>query len=136
MSKRKNLQPWLDYFDMLHTYEQGGFLQMEAEKHEAYVTQPALFAMSKGDDPQQQLMDGSIIETVRSIHAYAAFRSTKGVEYMAHPFAIHVVKDGEPHDLFCTILITHHRSWRTLWGWRDHIEVIPYETAHHIKSSI
>ena len=43
--KHKNLQPWLDYFDMLHTYEQKGYLQMEPQKHETYVTRAALLTL-------------------------------------------------------------------------------------------
>ena len=42
MSKRKFLQPWLDYFDMLHTYEQKGYLEVKPDKHEAFITRAAL----------------------------------------------------------------------------------------------
>ena len=124
----KDLQPWLDYSDMLKTYEYKGYLEIQLDKHEAYVTQPALHAMSKGDDPQVQLRDGSITETVRHIQGIAAFRSTKGVAYMKSPFAIHVVHPEPPHDLLYTLLITHHKSWRTLWRWRDNIEIIDYKS--------
>lgn len=124
--KHKDLQPWLDYFDMLQQYERKGYLQMEPEKHEAYVTQTAIHAMSPGDDPQQQLMDGSIEQTVRCLKSYAAFLSTKGSEYMKQPFAIHVVRDEPPHDLLHTLLITPRRSWRTMWRRKDRIEVISY----------
>ena len=33
MAKHKDLQPWLDYFDMLHTYEENGFLLMKPMSH-------------------------------------------------------------------------------------------------------
>lgn len=124
----KDLQPLLDYFDLLQTYERKGYLELQLNKHEAYVTQPALHAMSEGDDSQEQLRDGSIIETVRRIQGYAAFRSTKGVAYMEPPFAIHVVQAEPPYDPLYTLLITHHKSWRTLWRWRDNIEVIDYKS--------
>lgn len=132
MKKKLNdLQPWLDYFDMMQAYEHNGLLQIESEKHEAHVTQTAIHAMSKGDDPQQQLEYGSIVETVRRLQVYAAFCSTKGVEYMKAPFAIHVVKDTEPHDRIYTLLITHHKSWRTMWLWPDNIEVINYQKTEN-----
>lgn len=124
----KDLQPWLDYFDLLQTYEHKGYLELQLDKHEAYVTQPALHAMSEGDDPQEQLRDGSITETVRRIQGYAAFRSTKGTAYMEPPFAIHVVQQEPPYDLLYTLLITHRKSWRTMWRRRDDIEVINYKS--------
>lgn len=124
----KDLQPWLDYFDMLQTYENKGYLELQLDKHEAYVTQPALHAMSKGEDPQEQLRDGSITETVRRILSYAAFRSTKGSEYTKPPFAIHVVQPEPPHDLLYTLLITHRKSCRTLLRWRCNIEIIDYKS--------
>ena len=122
----KDLQPLLDYFDLLQTYERKGYLELQLNKHEAYVTQPALHAMTPGDDPQQQLHDGSITETVRRLQGYAAFRSTKGKGYLTHPFAIHVVQPEKPYDLLYTLLITHRKSWRTAWRWKDNIEVIYY----------
>ena len=126
--KNNNLQPWLDYFDMLKAYEQKGYLQLEIDRHEAYVTQTALHAMTPGDDPQQQLQDGSITDTVRYMQNYAAFRSTQGKAYMEPPFAIHVVRDEPPHDPIYTLVITHRKSWRTLWQWQDNIEVINYQS--------
>ena len=155
--KNNNLQPLLDYFDMLKAYEQKGYLQLEIDKHEAYVTQTALHAMTPGDDPQQQLQDGSITDTVRYIRTLAAYRAAaaKGlsmydpktvldpdtplptiptVELMAYfdqPFAIHVVRDEPPHDPIYTLVITHRKSWRTLWQWRDNIEVIDYQSDNN-----
>ena len=124
--KNKDLQVWIDFFDMLQTYEHKGYLDIQLDKHEAYVTQPALHAMSKGDDPQEQLRDGSIKETVRRIQGCAAFRSTKGAAYMGSPFAVHVVNPEPPFNLLYTLLITHHKSWRTFWQWKDKIETINY----------
>lgn len=122
----KDLLPWLDYFDMFRRYEQIGYLELYTERHEAYVTQPALHAMTPGDDPQQQLQDNSIIDTVRRLQGYAAFRSTEGKDYLKQPFALNVVQAEPPYDLLYTMLITHHKSWRTLWRWRDSIETITY----------
>ena len=60
MKKHKDLQPWLEYFEMLRRYKEKGLLHMQPDKHEAYVTEPALHAMSPGNDPQKQMTDGSI----------------------------------------------------------------------------
>ena len=121
--KKTNLQPWLDYFDMLHTYEESGFLQMEPEKHEAYVTQPALHAMSDGDDPTLQMRDGSIEKTVQRLRAYAGFRAQQGEQYLKQNFAVHVVQPDAPHDLMYTLFISRRR-----WPLhrKDRIEVIDY----------
>lgn len=54
--KHSDLQPWLDYFYMLSLYVQRGFLQIDVDKHEVYVTQPAIHAMSDGNDPATQLL--------------------------------------------------------------------------------
>lgn len=121
----KNLQPWLDYFSMLQVYEGRGFLEMTPDKREAYVTQAALYAVTPGDDPYRQL--ASMAATIRRIRAYAAWRSREGKDYLKDSFAVHIVKDDEPHDLLWTVLITSRRVWWRLWTWHDHIEVIDYD---------
>lgn len=121
--KRKDLQPWVDYFEMLRVNVESGFLQMSVAKHEAFVTQPGIHAMSKGDDPAKQIEDGSIINTAHRIFIYAAWLSGEGNGYRNKPFAIHVVKDSEPHDMIYTILFT--RVLRFL-RWEEKVEVINY----------
>lgn len=126
-TKHKDLQPWLDYFAMLHNYEQRGLLELHADKHEAYVTQPALHAMTPGDDPTEQLRTGAIADTLRRLRTYAAFCAQQGSGYFTWPFALHVVQDEPPHDLLYTMLITQQRSWRTAWQTREKIETIDYQ---------
>lgn len=126
MSKHKDLHPWLDYFEMLHQYEQQGFLEMKQDKHEAYVTRAALHAMTPGDNPVQQI-ENDIFETVRRLRAYAAYISLRsGWDYNNAPFAIHVVQEEPPHDLLYTLLLTRRRRWFSPWKKSDCIEVISY----------
>ncbi len=121
--KRKDLQPWLDYFEMLRVNVESGFLQMNVAKHEAFVTQPGIHAMSKGDDPAKQIEDGSIINTAHRIFVYAAWLSGEGNGYRNKPFAVHVVKDSEPHDMIYTILFTRVLKFMR---WKEQVEVINY----------
>ena len=130
MAKHKNLQPWLDYFEMLHTYEQKGFLQIEAEKHEAYVTHPAFLTLCGFDmEPDGMEMPRTAIamgKTIRRLRTYAAFISQDGADYDRYAFAVHVVKDVEPHDLLHTIVLTTRRRWWKLWMRHDSFDVISY----------
>lgn len=127
MATNNNLQPWLDYFTMLQQYERKGFLEVKPDNHEAYVTQPALFAMTDGDNPQEQ-MKGAVSDTVRNIRAYAAYLSRQsGMEYYDEPFAVHVVRDTYPHDLLYTLLLTRRRVWWKLWMKADCMEIINYQ---------
>ena len=78
--KHKDLQPWLDYFAMLHTYEQKGYLEVLPDKHEAYVTLPALLtlnptpALPEGEG--DAVADGKALQdTMTRIRAYAAYRA-------------------------------------------------------------
>ena len=113
-----DLQPWLDYFEMLHTYEQKGFLEVFPEKHEAYITEPALFTLSPATK--------TLPSVVRRIRTYAGWRSQYGGTYLSHPFALHVVDAEEGHDLLYTLLLTRRRVWWKLWMKTDRIEVIEY----------
>ncbi len=124
--KHKDLQPWLDYFGMLQTYKQRGFLELLPEKHEAFITLPALLTMTPGGDSPTTLPPEAIPDTVRHIRAYAAFCAQQGDGYLTWPFALHVVQDEPPHDLLRTILLSPTRSWRTLWRTREKVEVIDY----------
>lgn len=125
MAKHKDLQPWLDYFDMLRTYERKGFLEVMTDKHEAYITQPALHALSVGDNPQGQIT-GNIPDTVLRVCTYAAWKSQEGEAYMRQNFAIHVVETEHPHNLLYTLLLSKSRRWWKLFRKTDSIEVISY----------
>ena len=121
--KHKDLQPWVDYFEMLRANVESGFLQMSVAKHEAFVTQPGIHAMSKGDDPAKQIEDGSIINTAHRIFVYAAWLSGEGNGYLHKPFAVHVVKPDEPPDMIYTILFTRVVQFMR---WKEPGEVINY----------
>ena len=149
-TKHRDLQPWLDYIELLHNYEQRGLLELHADKHECYVTQSALHAMTPGDDPAEQLCNGAIADTLRHLRTYAAYRWAPAVgqqhpvdindpdaeipvipieeltAYFSQPFATHIVKEDYPHDLLLTLLLQQKRSWRTAWRTVDTIEVIDY----------
>jgi len=129
--KQRDLQPWLDYFGMLQSHEQDGFLEMHPEKHEAYVTLPALLVIAGVTLPT----DGSAVTpgmlkqvaaTVRRLRAYAGWRSCHGGSYLTYPFALHVVGDEEPHDLVSTFLLARCRRWWRLWMPHDSLELITY----------
>ncbi|MFW5563460.1 MAG: hypothetical protein ACOCNX_01035 [Prevotella sp.] len=125
MSRRKrnkNLQPWLDYFGMLYNYVVNGFLQMEVASHEAYVTLPAIYAMTPGSNVAQ-ILYGSIARTAQRLRTYAAWLSAEGDKYLNKQFAIHVVKDNYEHDLIYTMLLTRKRR---LFKTYDKFEVINY----------
>lgn len=133
MSKTVNLQPWLDYFEMLHNYELSGYLQMEPEKHEAYVTLSALHTLSGENDTQPATTEEGIrrikayAAVVRRLRTYAAFLSTQGKDYLTWPFAVHVIKDDPPHDPLFTIILEKRRHWWSLWFKVDSFEVIEYD---------
>lgn len=174
MAKRKDLQPWLDYFDMLRTYKRKGFLeipeqraqsgtrsdsdesqqcstenQAQLDRHEAYITRAALFTLTEYDDVEsltERSADAmtrrtrSVTDAVNRIRIYAAYvRQWKNVKDgklseayadVDSPFALHVVKEDEPHDLLYTLFFTRKRTWRSLWLTKcDHIEIISYDTT-------
>ena len=121
--KHKDLQPWVDYFEMLRANVESGFLQMSVVKHEAFVTQPGIHAMSEGDDPAKQIDDGSVLQTAHRIFTYAAWLSGEGNGYRHKPFAVHVVKPDELHDMIYTILFTRVLKFMR---WKEQVEVINY----------
>lgn len=152
MSKKyQDLQPWLDYFKLLHNYERNGYLEVMADKHEAFVTQAAIHAMTPGDNPAEQVRSGAIADTVRRLRTYVASLSacqrgsmdydSKNVtdpeaplpkipmeemaEYITQPFALHVVKDDPTHDLLYTVLLTTEQN--RLGRGKEHIEIISYK---------
>lgn len=151
MSKRKSLQPWLDYFDLLHTYEQNGYLEVKPDKHEAYITRAALYTISPTPSlPEGEVVaaDTHVIKTVRRIRAYTDYLSavSVGAKYpaemsdegvtaspiptselkkcMDYPFALHIVKEEAPHDPLCTLLLTRKRNWLGIR--RERVEVIVF----------
>lgn len=153
--KRTNLQPWLDYFKMLQRYEQGGFLEIKPQEHEAYITRAALLTLANIDAQDVQSaatssQPGALADTLSRLRAYAAYRSAPAVGqqhsvdindpaaplpaipeaeltvYLSQPFAVHIVKEDYPHDLLLTLLLQQKRSWRTAWRTVDTIETIDY----------
>ena len=80
--KRSDLQSFLDYFSMLSEYLDKGYLQIDVAKHEVYVTQPAIHALSPGNDPAEQLRNGAIARTALRLRAWAAWMSGEGNDYM------------------------------------------------------
>jgi hypothetical protein len=124
--KRNNLQPWLEYFDMLYAYEDKGLLDVFPEKHEAYITQAAVHAVSDGDDPVRQLAK-AVPDTLKRIRAYAGWRSREGAGYLSRVFALHVVKDDAPHDLLYTLLLVRRRVWWRLWRLTDTVDAVTYD---------
>lgn len=133
MSKTVNLQPYLDYFDVLNSYIEKGYLEVYPEKGEAYVTEAALNALSDSDAAPQEkdlVMEGArrlrtYTVTLRHIRAYAGWRSLEGKAYLDKPFALHVVKDMHPYDVLFTLVLSVRRRWWALWCKTDCIDVIP-----------
>jgi hypothetical protein len=129
--KRKDLQPWLDHFKMLQTYERSGYLEVMPDKHEAFVTQTALLTLLGADETtlaeylSDQRMLTATTDFLQRIRGYAGFKSQEGGQYLAANFALHIVKDVQPHDPVCTLLLTKKRDW--LRREKEHIEVIGYE---------
>ena len=132
MGKNKDLQPWLDYFAMLRTYELKGFLEVKTDRREAFVTRAALLTLLGMDETAlaENLaglqMAESAADLLQRIRGYAGFRSQLGEEYLGENFALHIVKDEEPHDLLCTFLLAKKRNW--LGRKQDHIEVVGYDS--------
>lgn len=121
--KRVDLGPWLSIFKMLRSCVRLDYLQMDAAKHEAYITQPAIHALSGGSDPEEQVKDGGIVATAGRIRDYAAWLSGEGKVYLQANFAVHVVKPDEPHDLIYTFVFTRRLRF---FKWRDKVDVITY----------
>jgi hypothetical protein len=134
MRRHKDLQPWLDYFEMLRTYEEKGFLEVNTEKHEVFVTQPAMYTLAgcTWDAHEQGISIDvphflkSVCYLVRRLRVYAAWKSQEGPSYEDRPFALNVVKPDMPHDLMHTIVLTTRRRWWKLWMKHDSYEVVNY----------
>ena len=136
MSKTVNLQPYIDYFDVLNRYIEKSYLEVYPDKGEAYITEAALNVLSNTDAfPQEKdlVMEGArrlraYTATLRHIRAYAGWRSQEGKSYLDKPFALHVVKDMHPYDVLFTLVLSVRRHWWALWRPTDHIDVIPVTT--------
>ena len=141
--KAKDLQPWLDYFAMLQEYERNGYLEVgrhdkatdEDVTNEAYVTRSALMTLAGITDvdvtslPVGEAERRLIRETpkvVRCVRTYAGWRSREGVAFLDRPFALHVVREDEPHDLLYTVVLTVRRRWWKPWTKSDRLEVVSY----------
>lgn len=120
---KNDLKPWLALLKMLRAYVTLGYLQMDIVKHEVYVTQPAIHALSKGSDPMEQIKNGSVITTAIRIRSYAAWLSGEGKAYQQANFAVHVVKPDEPHDLIYTLVFTQKLRF---FKRRDTVNIIIY----------
>lgn len=133
MGKTIDLQPYLDYFEMLQAYIEKGFLEVVPAKGAAYITEAALNTLSNTDASPQE--DSGILEgarllraytaTLRRIRTYAGWRSQEGTAFFDRPFALYVVKDEHPHDALYILLMTTRRRWWAPWSKCDHVEVIP-----------
>lgn len=126
--RKKNLQPWIDYFEMLHEYELKGYLEVQPAMHEAYVTLPALCTLSTDRDDTAATVETAKnqVKAARRIRAYAGWKSQEGASYLAGSFALHVVGDAAPHDLIYTLLMTRRRRWWKPWRKSDCLELIDY----------
>lgn len=124
--KQKDLQPWLDYFQMLHTYEEKGFLYIKQDEREAYITRAALMTLVPGDVLAKKTDKGILADTARRIRAYAAFKAQQGEACLRENFALHIVKEDEPHDLLHTIVLSIRRPWWKLCMCHDNFEIIDY----------
>ena len=123
----RNLQPWLDYFEMLQQYERSGYVEIHADKKEAYVTESALHTLAVADTQQDMLKRlRAYAAVIRHLHAYAAWKMRSGYDFMKEPFAVNIVKDDMPHDMVSTALITRRRRWWWPWKKKEHIEIINY----------
>ena len=125
--KHQNLQPWLDYFQMLRTYQEKGYLEVKPKEHEAYITRAALYTLAGGDVNDNMKLLQDVAKVVRHIRTYCGWRQQDGYEYLLKPFALHVVKEEYPHDLVYTLHLSRRRVWWKLWMKTDRIEVIDYE---------
>jgi len=120
MTKRTaDLQPWVDYFQMLQVYERHGLIEVVPDKHEIYITLPAICTLCGGIEQ----IEKKAVETILHLRAYAAWLSQKGQSYMREVFALHIVKDEEPYDLLYTLVVTPRRRW---WQNGEKVELIKY----------
>ena len=155
--KRTDLQPLLDYFDLLRRYEQKGYLEPKPEDHEVYITLSAYATLlpPAGMTAKENLSYGSAVYyNLQHMRTYAAWLAaarrgladhdpktaadpmvplktipTKELTgYLSQPFSLHIVADEHPHDLITTLLLSKKRHWHHLWRKTDHVDVINYKS--------
>ena len=133
-----NLQPWLDYFKILQSYEEKGLLEVSPDKGEAYVTLPALLSLTDTEESPDAVrcfvkdaarmtrQFAGVLRILRILRIYAGWKSQQGESFLKKPFAMNVVEDALPHNPLFTMLLTSRRTWRSLWVMADDIDVITY----------
>lgn len=140
MEKTKDLQPLFDYFDMLRQCERDGYLEIKTDEHEAYITQPCLFMISGvgfstrelGYDIDKPYILNAVRHTSWRILSLAAFRAApdpKEKGYLVRPFALHVVKPDEPHDLLYTLIVSPRNRRLMPWSRARAMKVVSYDDA-------
>lgn len=156
MGKTNNLQPLIEYFNVLKTYEKKGFLETDPGKHMAYITRAALFTLT--DIPPIRAGEGviagiKILNTVRYICAYVDCLTANTIGFStfdpnkvydpeasllpipakqlksvrSKDFALHVVTEDASHDLLYTLLLTRRRRWWWPFYKKENIYIINYE---------
>lgn len=123
--KWTNLQPWLEYFEMLQEYERNGYLEVRVNEGDAYITKAALYTLA-GDKLERYKMARGVLAVAKHIRAYVAWKGRFGGDWLQKPFALNVVKDDPPRDPVFTVLLHRTRGWRTLWIKRNVVDVINY----------
>jgi len=154
MSKTKNLEPWLAYFAMLGTYEEKGFLEMNPERNEAFITRAAFMTLTESGTPKLALKGifGYIMFRTAAAEGYGDFeeilkalkenpgaekpeRETAEIVKRGREIAekvrekaviLHIVAEDKPHDLLCTVLQKRRRRWYWPWSKKDTYKAITY----------
>lgn len=125
MTNFKDLQPWLDYFDMLTKYQRHGLLEVRPEKGEAYITQAAFHTLSGDTDKENTTSVQQQIQALQRIYVYTSWLNTS--DRLLPVFALHVVNNDEPHDLLYTIIVSRRRKWWHPWTLSNHYDFINYK---------
>lgn len=154
MAKKKDLQPFLNYFKMLETYIDKGFLEVIPDKREAYITRAAWMTLAEPGSPELAVQGvfGYIMYLSAANEGLKDYDATMRVDprgpasdgpvwltseiqkraravtekLKGKSFAIHVVAEEYPHDLLNTILLSRRRAWWKPFGTAERIDVITY----------
>ena len=119
----KNLQPWLDWFGLLRVYSDKGYLSVQPDKGEAYITEPAFYTLANIDLPTVSTLEpvalakanDDLLTTVGRIKAYADYLAAFNQMEPPGVFALHVVKPEPPHDPRYTIVAERRKLWYCPW---------------------
>lgn len=120
MAKYKNTQALLEYFSMLRSYEENGYLEIQGDKYEAFITRAALYSLvpeSTREDVDVMTVARSAAAVTRYIAAYRCYRRREVLS--REPFALHVVDDDAPHELSFTVVQSRRCVWWKLWLGED-----------------